>query len=403
MERFSTLRENGWDGFAEPDETARSVGNISTRKSSEMSVRHIWFCGLLLAALSGCATLRYQPPEILDDSKLVTRLYSAFDDRTPPVLKSDQRIVLSSGIREWDFLGFLQAYPNGDFRAMLIAEMGGKALDIEHLEETSTTRVLWSVPSFPKTIVQESVPNDIKHLFGRYPLEQCRAAQRSLGRNSLLVQLGPDHTVEYVFDKRNQLVVESFETLNGKLIRQATYDKPKDFPKAKINRLVPSRIRLKNLQDNYKLDIRILSMELPKATAIEHDVNEEKDSRRTANTKQTPQTRRTVGRAVARPATPSQQPRLSPSELEEQRALLSQQRAIERRLQALRQSNPDLNPATAKPAPAQPVAPQPTPYPQPDEALLPDPSDGLAPQAVPETPRKTSPLRRRTNRFIRTR
>ncbi len=389
-----------------------------------MSVRHFWICGLLLAALSGCNTFRYQSPELLNDQKLTTRLFVALDERVPPMLQSSQRVVLSSGIREWDFLGFLRFDPNGDFRAKLVPEMGGKALDIEYIEATSTTRVLWSVPTFPKEMVKESVPADIKHLFGRYPLEICRAARHSGGKNSLVVQLAPDHTIEYVFDKKNESVVESFETQGGQLTRRATYAKLKDFPKAKINRLTPSRLRLKNLKENYKLDVQILLLEFPEASVRVHDENEDKNAKQTANTRQpankrqTPQTRQSLRAATPRVTAPQprQNPALEPDEsltptpqtplnqqdLAEQRALLSQQRAIERRLQALRETNPDLTAPVVKPAPARPI-PQETPYPQPDEALLPDPSDGMLQQPAPEAPRKTTPLRRRTNRFIRTR
>jgi len=401
-----------------------------------MSVRHIWICGLLLAALSGCSTFRYQSPELVDDPKLAARLYTAFDNRIPPVLQSSQRIVLSTGIREWDFQGFLRGEPNGDFRAMLMAEMGGgKVMDIEYIEATSTTRVLWSVPRFPKEIIKDSVPEDIKHLFVHYPFELCRAARHAGGKDALVVQVAPDHTIEYVFDEKDQMVTESFEAQKGKLTRHATYDKPADFPKAKINRLTPSRIRLKNLQNNYKLDIQILQLEFPEATVTVREKGEERKDKQTANVRQNVRVRPAGRPNNLRGAAPQpvrnqnvrnqadlaesvpQQAAPNPRDLAEQQALLNQQRAIQRRLQALRETNPGLSAPAANPAPVTNPAPvanrvpaatpdaaspavQPTPYPQPDQALLPDPSVGM----LQQQPAAQSPSpRRRSSRFIRTR
>jgi hypothetical protein len=443
MEGFPSLRENNRDCFWKAEGNPPSgLVTLGKERVIKMSVRHIWICGLLLMVLNGCHMFPYRSPELLDDPKLAARLFTALDERVPVVLQSTQRVTVSTGIRSWDFLGFLQYYPNGDFRAILMAETGGKALDVEHLEETSATRVLWSVPTFPKEVVRKSVPGDVKHLFDRYPLEICRAARHVGGRNSLVVQLAPDHTIEYVFDRKDQSVVESFEVEKGELIRRASYDKLKDFPKAKINRLTPSRIRLKNLKEDYKIDIQLLQLEFAQASAREHDENEDKNAKQTANSrKNTPQTRQST-RANTRVANPQpsrnsnkltdprvQTPKLpanrqvvaeqadpalqTPDEqmpanqqtLAEQRALLNQQRAIERRLQALRESNPDLAASVGKSvAPVKPTPqPTPSPQPQPNEALLPDPSLGQYQQPAPEAPRKTTPLRRRTNRFIRTR
>jgi hypothetical protein len=399
-----------------------------------MSVRHIWICGLLLAALSGCSTFRYQSPELVNDPKLAARLYTALDNRIPPVLQSSQRIVLSTGIREWDFQGFLEYFPDGEFRATLYPEMGGgKVLDIYH-EQTSVTRILWSVPRFPKEIVQNSVAGDIKHLFDLYPFELCRAARHSDGRNALVVQVEPDHTIEYVFDEKDQAVAESFETQKGKLTRHATYDKLADFPKSKINRLTPSRIRLKNIQHNYKLNIQILKMELPDATVSVREKGEERKDQQTANVRQNvrirpggrPNNQRGAAPQPVRNQNVRNQADLAESvpqqaapnsrDLAEQQALLNQQRAIQRRLQALRETNPGLSAPAANPAPVTNPAPvanrvpaatpeavnpaaQPT-YPQPDQALLPDPSAGMLQQ---QPPAQSPSPRRRSSRFIRTR
>ncbi len=211
--------------------------------------RILTLCFVFLALIA-CSNTRYLQPNPYENPDLKRRYIDVAENRFPASFTSQQRIVLSVGSKEYDFIGFL-AVRGDSIRAVAMNEFGGKMFDL--LDNGSTVSLLTNAPKLPENPIIEGVAGDLRLCFRALPASKYKLGL--MGLEPVLTGVDSRGAVRlFEFSNQEKQTVHLIEVVKGEKIREANIRFKQDYRE-------PVQIEVVNHKWHYSMNIQVLKIE----------------------------------------------------------------------------------------------------------------------------------------------
>jgi hypothetical protein len=209
---------------------------------------------LVVCLVVSCATMgddhRKNIACTCDAEKYILMLSRVYPER----FTIKQKIILTVGGLQYDFIGYLAVWKGNAFRAVAFGDMGGKFVDL--LFRDGRLEIVKSfLPENERELFREGVLYDILHLY-MFRKQAKSFTCLSEGRGcSLYCEEENGKSDQYVFDVLD-VNISSRTIVDGKVIREVTYEWREGEDRGAPD--VPYKIRLVNHYWHYNLEIEVL-------------------------------------------------------------------------------------------------------------------------------------------------